>query len=310
METINLDQLLAPLTKTEFLNSYWPQKFLFVPTHQNKLSQLLELPQLKSLESLIFARTKKVRACLPDFDDEYSSIHLEPSDALKAYRNNMTLVFDSMQTQDATIAGSLDRIRRDLGLVTGGAENDLCKARSIVYATPAGGGTRLHFDANANFVLQTRGTKNWILAPNISVENPTERFTVGADEMPAALENQCHGMLPNEIPADATEITMTPGCVLFVPRGYWHATTTNEDSLSLNFTFSQPTWADIFTKSLQEVLLKETAWRGLADGLDGDNKARQDRAIKEFESLVKILATDLPKLSGRDLLTAGGLLKN
>lgn len=305
---MGLSDILAPVTSQEFFSSHWPHEPLFIPATKNKLKELFALPQLQELENLVKARQRKVRACLPDFDDEYSSIHLEPQDALKAYRNNMTLVFDSMQTQDPTIADTLKNIRADLGLVTGGSENDLCKARSIAYATPAGCGTRLHFDANANFIIQVKGSKTWRLAPNESVDFPTERFTTGSEEMPAALEKQCHAPLIDVLPEDSLEFVMEPGCVLFVPRGYWHETTTEEDSLSLNFTFSQPTWADVFTKSLQELLLRSPEWRELADGLEGTDEDRKEQAIIRFEFLVKNLAAELPAVSGTELLMEGGLL--
>lgn len=306
---MGLSDLLAPITPSAFFDSYWPYEPLFIPASPGKLQGLFALPQLQELELLIDARQRKVRACLPDFDDEYSSIHLDPSDAMKAYRNNMTLVFDSMQSQDATIAATLKNIRSDLGLVTGGEENDLCKARSIAYATPAGCGTRLHFDANANFIIQIKGTKTWRLAPNESVDCPTERFTTGSLEMPAALEKQCHAPLLEVLPEDSMEVVMEPGCVLFVPRGYWHETTTEVESLSLNFTFSQPTWADVFTKSLQELLLRSPEWRELADGLEGSDEERREQAVARFEFLVKNLAEELPQISGAELLMEGGLLK-
>ncbi|MDG0817652.1 JmjC domain-containing protein [Bdellovibrio svalbardensis] len=310
MQKIGLSNLLAPVSSHEFLNSYWPYEPLFIPASENKLQEIFSLPQLQDLESLVAARLLKVRACLPDFDDEYSSIHVEPKDALKAYRNKMTLVFDQMQTQHPTIAEALKNIRADLGLVTGGAENDLCRARSIAYATPGGCGTRLHFDANANFVIQIKGSKRWRLGPNESVDNPTERFTTGSEEMPAALEKQCHAPLIEELPEGSMEILMEPGCVLFVPRGYWHETMTDEDSLSLNFTFSQPTWADVFTKSLQEVLLQSPEWRELADGLEGTDQDRKNKALARFDFLVKNLASDLPDISGQQLLIGGGLLRS
>jgi 50S ribosomal protein L16 3-hydroxylase len=307
MPNIDLAQLISPVTTNDFFKSHWPNEPLFIPAVKNKLKEIFDISQLQDIESLIGARTLKVRACLPDFDDEYSSIHLDPQDALKAFRNSMTLVFDSMQKQNLVIAESLDQIRKDLGLVTGG-DSDLCKARSIAYATPSGGGTRLHFDANANFIIQISGSKQWILAPNHSVKNPTERFTTGSLEMPAALEKQCHDILLDEPPEDVIEIDMQPGCVLFVPRGYWHATTTFEDSLSLNFTFSQPTWADVFTKSLQEFLLTSVEWRELADGLESTDTKRKATAVARFENLVMKLSQEMPELSGRALLSESGLL--
>ena len=306
MITLGLDNLLAPMTVDIFLSKHWPKKPLFIPADIKKLNSVLQITQLQNLESVIDARTLKVRACLPDFDDEYSSIHIDAKDALKAYNNNMTLVFDSMNLQNKDIANSLEQIRSELGLVTGGPENNLCKARSIVYATPAGSGTRLHFDANVNFIIQLHGFKRWILAPNTSVENPTERFTAGSLEMSAALEQQCHAPLIDQVPEDSLEFLMTPGCVLFVPRGYWHETNTDEDSMSLNFTFSQPTWADVFTKSLQEHLFKSAIWRELADGLESRNNLRQAKATAQFEDLLKSLLKELPYVSGKQLLKQAG----
>ncbi len=301
-----LDEFLTPVVKNSFLSQTWPKNSLFLPADKNKLKFWSNVKVLENLEALVKHRHKKVRACLPDFDDEYSSIHVDPSDAIKAFNNNMTLVFDSMENEDETIAGSLAQIRSDLGLVTGGTENNLCKARSIVYATPAGCGTRLHFDANINFILQLQGSKRWTLSENKSVVNPTERFTAGAFEMSASLEKQCHAPLLDQLPSDSLEYLMKPGCALFVPRGYWHETTTDEDSISLNFTFSQPTWADIFTKTFQQHLLTLPEWRGLADGLGGKGPRLQS-GILEFEKMLKKVAAELPRLSATTLLKDSGI---
>ena len=298
---VGLSELIEPYQLEDFLKNHWPNKPLYIPHHSNKLQVLLQLDCLKSLEDLVDERRLKVRACLPDFDDEYSSLLLDSEDALKAYRNSMTLVFDSMQTQNSTIADSLTKIRNDLGLVVGG-DQDLCRARSIVYATPGGTGTRLHFDANANFVIQVSGSKTWFLAPNESVNYPTERFTAGAAEISFALEKQCHALLLDELPENHLKVDLQPGDVLFVPRGYWHATETFEDSLSLNFTFSQPTWADVFTKALQEHLLVQTEWRELADGLASMDHDRKARSIEKFNMLVKKISTELSDLDGANLL--------
>ena len=308
MQKYGLSELLAPISVQEFYQFYWPKKPLFIQPQKGKFKELIELPELKCLTAIIESRHLKVRACLPDFDDEYSSIYVEPSDARKAYQNNMTLVFDSMHKENARIAEVLENIRKDLGLVTGGIENNLCRSRSIIYATPAGGRTRLHFDANVNLIIQLSGMKRWVLAPNQSVENPTERFTAGSFEMSMALEKQCHAPLLDELPEDSIELVMEPGCVLFVPRGYWHETSTDEDSLSLNFTFSQPTWADLFTKSMQELLITSPEWRELADGLDSHDINRKNKGIARFEELVKQLSIELPEITGKLLLEESGII--
>jgi 50S ribosomal protein L16 3-hydroxylase len=305
MKTLHLKDLIAPISIDDFLTSHWPHKPLFIPANAAKIENLLSLPQLQSLENLIAARTTKVRACLPDFDDEYSSIMVETSDAMKVYQNSMTLVFDSMQKQSPEIAESLKQITQDLGLVIGSYDHNLCQARSIAYATPAWCGTRLHFDANANFIIQISGTKKWTLAVNNSVVHPTERFTTGSLEMPLALEKQCHAELLHEAPEDAVEYLMEPGSVLFVPRGVWHETTTEEDSLSLNFTFSQPSWADVFSKSIHAYLLNSSEWRALCQGIGSSEESQQIQAKAQFQKMILTLAADLQRTSAAELLTEG-----
>jgi 50S ribosomal protein L16 3-hydroxylase len=160
----------------------------------------------------------------------------------------------------------------------------------------------LHFDANVNFVIQLQGKKLWRVAENHSVDNPTERFTTGAPEIPLALEKQCHAPLLNELPEDCAEYLMEPGCVLFVPRGHWHATETIEDALSINFTFSQPTWAEIFAKSLQEFLFQFPEWRELADGLESPEQSRRRQATARMNMLMQQFSKDLPNLDAERLL--------
>lgn len=303
-----LKELVYPHTEADFLKSHWPETPLFIPATPNKLEHLFKLPQLQSLEALVTARLLKVRACLPDFDDEYSSIQVEPKDALKVFQNNMTLVFDSMQTQSEMISDSLKKLTTDLDLVIGAQENNLCQARSIAYATPAWCGTRLHFDANANFIIQISGTKKWTLAKNNSVNYPTERFTTGSLEMPMALEKQCHAELLDSVPPDAVEYLMEPGCVLFVPRGYWHETAADEDSLSLNFTFSQPSWADLFSKSIHALLLNSPEWRQLCAGIGATDSMQNEKAIGHFNKLIQVFTQKMQTVNATELLTEGGFV--
>jgi 50S ribosomal protein L16 3-hydroxylase len=119
----------------------------------------------------------------------------------------------------------------------------------MVYATPDGKGTAAHFDQNINFVLQLQGNKKWWLAPNLNVENPTQRYTIGQD-LDHELASYSDPEMPSQMPTeDCREILLKPGSMLFVPRGYWHSTEAEGEALALNFTFSQPTWVDLFTRT-------------------------------------------------------------
>jgi 50S ribosomal protein L16 3-hydroxylase len=100
--------------------------------------------------------------------------------------------------------------------------------------------------------------------------------------------------MPTELPADHTEIVLQPGSVLFVPRGMWHATHAATDALSLNFTFTPPTWIDLLTAALRGRLALSPSWRETAS----------PRSVATFEALLRELADDAATWGAADILAA------
>ena len=49
---------------------------------------------------------------------------------------------------------------------------------------------------------------------------------------------------PDAFFADADEVVVRPGSVLYVPAGTWHRVECDEDSLSINVSLMGTTWAD------------------------------------------------------------------
>lgn len=221
------------------------------------IAALVDLPFLGSLDALLSSWPATVRVHLPDVRDEASSIAATPHDARKLFANGMGLLFDDAHEVSPVLTRWLDAIRADLGL------SGLTVGRCLVYATPAGGGTAPHFDQNANFVLHLHGMKRWWLAPNHHVERPLTRHTMGLPP-DAELATYAAPELPTEMPADRTEIVLAPGSLLYVPRGFWHATEAMTDAMQLNFTYSAPTWIDLLTTALRSQLARSAAWRATA----------------------------------------------
>jgi len=179
----------------------------------------------------------------------------------------------------------LEAIRANLGL------SALTENRCLVYATPAGTGTATHFDQNVNFVLQVHGTKRWWLAPNTNVTRPMTRHRLGQPIDPE-LESYARLPMPGGMPDDRTEIVLEPGSLLFVPRGTWHATEASTDALSLNFTFSAPTWLDVLGAALRGRLAQSSDWREAAAPLE----------VATFEALLRELAEDAAHWNASDIL--------
>lgn len=285
--TPGLAALIHPRAASELRASLARNAPFLVEGLRDSIAELVAIPFLASLEALLGSWPDLVEVHLPEVADEASAITASPADARKLFASGMGLLFDEAQRYAPQLLPWLDAIRTDIGV------SALTRQRCLIYATPAGKGTAPHFDQNLNFVLQLHGTKAWSLAPNTHVAHPMTRHTIGQQVDPE-LQSYSRLPMPDELPADRTEIILTPGSLLFVPRGMWHATHATTDALSLNFTFSPPTWIDVFTAALRSRLALSSSWRETAEPL----------SVETFEALLRELADDAASWTAVDILAA------
>ena len=272
---------------SDFETVYQKQKPFLIPhVNHELLRSLRELPFLASLDSLLSVWPSSIQVHLPDLRDESSSIDTDSQNARNFYDLGMGLLFNNAQELSPMLSDWLQEIRSALGL------SALTYGRNLIYATPDGKGTAPHFDQNINFVLQIKGTKHWKVAANNHLINPMTRHTMGQPvdpEMSTYLEEP----LPTEMPADAQDFELKPGSLLYVPRGCWHSTEAEGDALALNFTFTAPTWIDLFTAALRGRLITSPEWRETAD-----------LSEEKFEELLAELKADIPGWRAADILGA------
>ena len=285
--TPGLAALLHPRSDAEFFASLAADEPLVVHGLQASVEALTELPFLRSLDAMLGSWPNSVQVHLPDVADEASAIEATPGDARKLFANGMGLLFNDVHAVSSVLSEWLAAIRGDLGL------SALTQGRCLVYATPAGKGTAPHFDQNINFVLQLHGTKTWRLAGNDHVDRPMTRHTVGQPLDPE-IETYAHAPMPDDMPANARSIVLRPGSLLFVPRGVWHATSAASDAMSLNFTYTAPTWIDLLMAALRSRLALASEWRETAF----------PAAAEQFDALLRELAEDAPHWRAADILAA------
>jgi 50S ribosomal protein L16 3-hydroxylase len=106
------------------------------------------------------------------------------------------------------------------------------------------------------------------------------------------------------MPAGAKEVVLKPGSILYVPRGYWHKTEAEGEALALNFTFSQPTWIDLFTLALRSRLSLSPEWRALAHGVSFEESSQRLTGQQKLDHLLLELVEDLPHWRAADILGA------
>lgn len=288
-----LAQLLHPLQTAEFLSLYEINQPFVIHHQEQELKELRDLPFLASLDELLTYWNGPISAHLPDARDEVSAIEVRSGDAKKLFRNGMGLLFNDANLCSPLLQTWVEDLKRELGL------SQITYGRSLIYATPDGQGTAPHFDQNINFVLQIQGTKIWNLAPNHCVINPMVRHTLGQDIDPEMM-SYLNEPMPEQMPEGTLSFELKPGSMLFVPRGVWHSTQAQGDALALNFTFSPPTWADLFLAALRSRLLMEPEWRETADGVSDPERRLQGE--QKFDLLLSSLMAEMPQWQARDIL--------
>jgi len=291
----SLQSLIAPLSKSDFLNHYKSNTPLVVHDIKDRMKDFTELPFLKSLDSLLKVWPEHVDSYCPGIADEANSKSITTQEAQGCFNNGMSLLFNDANKHSPLLNEWVESMKFELGL------SNLTFGRSLIYATPKGQGTDPHFDQNINFVLQIHGTKKWWIADNEHVENPMTRHTIGVPTDPE-LDSYLHREMPNKFPENSTEVTLKPGSLLFVPRGAWHKTIAESDALALNFTFTAPTWIDILTTAMRGRLAQSSEWRETADFVTDEELFPQ--AFEKFDMLLSELAHDIPNWRSHHILHA------
>lgn len=280
-----LEDLLAGVGAEAFHTAHWPGRPLVVHGPLARMAPVAELPALGSVQDLLAVWPMAVR-----LGDRAGGRLVSGAAAADLYRGGQHLAFSDADRVLPPLRGILERLRWELRLPIH------CYGRCLVYASPPGTGEVLHFDQNANLVLQLRGRKRWDLAPNHHVHLPTDRYTSALPVPSAELRTYAPARLPTTLPAGAETHTLRPGSLLFLPRGHWHQTHAEEESLSLNFTFDQPTWADVVVPEIRRRLLGETHWRELAAGAGAPHRSVNAAAASRLDTLLAGLAGELATL--------------
>lgn len=137
--------------------------------------------------------------------------------------------------------------------------------------------TPTHTDFQQNFTFQLLGSKKWRLKQG-DIKNPLRAKSPHFSNTPVeVIENQllvstaCGGTPKMDPPPDDAddwvEIELHPGDVLYHPPGMWHnVQTTKVDPelnicLNVNISLFTPSWADIISWSLRQVLWKNPLLR-------------------------------------------------
>jgi hypothetical protein len=238
-KTIDLTALLAPTSLQDFVQSTWSKAPLLVQAGaKDRFQGLLDLATFEFRVTAVPAPGwlsfvgRGVRPLARDQLTTDSTISMTA--ILKELEAKKSLLLVNVHRLDAKVGAFCRRIAddfREQGLVLGKP------VRANAYFTPPRAqGLDPHYDDHDVLVLQLHGSKRWRI--HHEVKWPRRPMT---------------DALPREfIKPQPLELTLTPGDVLYLPRGFVHeAASLETSSLHLTLSVHAATWADVFERLVE-----------------------------------------------------------
>lgn len=174
--------------------------------------------------------------------------------------------------------------------------------------------TNFHTDFQENFTIQLSGIKKWTFASSSAISplrgcTPQYSTSQGEDLFEQQLKVLRLGdpnFTLNQYSKDDVQdsILLSPGDVLYHPAGIWHRVECTEDSISLNVSVIGSSYAEIVCCGLQQLLWKNSVWRGVVRRGDEDSKTASRQVVADILAKLPDL---LKSITSRDLLPSSAL---
>ena len=272
-----LEKLFHTMPAHTFLEQYWLRRALVAHGSLDRLAGLSDLVEWLDIDALLELSSTRVVSFYVGPDGKFRGLPTEARVAHRLFKDLGATICLSAIHRDPNLSCVHDTIYElstELGVAPASATIN-------AYASPPGGGLVAHWDATEAFIVQLRGAKRWRYAPNEYVKWPTENYVCGGPvplEVQKVIDDGKNPIMP--VGDEVESATLEAGSVLYVPRGFWHATEAGGESLSIAIKFEIPIWADLVVKVLSAQLRASPEWRQPVVGISDpgfDNSAVASR---------------------------------
>ncbi|MCG8425040.1 MAG: cupin-like domain-containing protein [Proteobacteria bacterium] len=161
-------------------------------------------------------------------------------------------------------------------------------------------GLHVHCDPKEHIAIQLVGTKTFRVRANTRTAHPSMSHSVAHTPTRNELAQNPDGFhrWSCSLPADASEIHLRPGSVLYLPRGVYHQTAGGERGISVTLVIQMntPNVADAVLAYLADYLVQDPSWRQPLTGAwsEGAGPARHalGRALSRLGERVSALSLE------------------
>lgn len=269
-----LTALLDPVAPDAFRLDYWEQRPLHVarplPAWCGTLPAIGDLDAIISLTSApanVANELRLVRNGAEGSEDlaveRGADGRPDMSTIYRAYASGWTVVVNAVDQRHPHVARLSLGVGRALGHRVG----------VNLYFTPSGSqGFHAHVDGHDVFILQLEGRKAWrVFPPDYLLPLEEQRVPVHRDRLGPPL----------------LEVTLEPGHVLYIPRGFIHeGAAEDEASMHLTIGIHVLRWIDVVEAGLRELAVEDVRFRRTAPALDMGEK-QLDAIGRELSALLK-----------------------
>jgi ribosomal protein L16 Arg81 hydroxylase len=271
-----LTALLGADALDSFFSDYWPSRVFVAEGDKDRLPAALLDPELNQFDSL----SRRYKGVVSFFGDDRSG-HMVPVEGIEAaapYRCGLSVYLTDVGPCFPDVQQMVRQLEFELGV------NEGC-ARAGVFASPTNGGISCHYDSVDVFSIQLRGSKKFDVAPVSEMPHPWGFQYMAGSKPIDDLYPQATGGFPDWENAEFRTVEMTPGTVLYMPRGTWHRTEAEGDSIAVSIGMEPPSAAESVLEQLRLLLLQDPEWRQPLYGAWGAG-SMTDAAAERAEELI------------------------
>lgn len=273
-----LKSLLGNEVLQQMINT-WPDKYFYAHGELERLPKPLLNDILRSIASL----TEAYAGHLNEIDPRkgYEMYPVADGTATEVIKRGATAYLDDVSPLLSDVQPFIKGLEQELNIT-----RDSVKLG--VFISSAGSGAPTHYDVLDVISIQLVGTKKFHVSPLKQIRYPYGMQYVEGTTPFDELYPQITQGFPSSEEQEFEQINMLPGSVLFMPRGVWHYTEAEQDSMAMCIVLSPPTQLDFFLYQLKSTLLQDHAWRSPCYGLGGKEAVNSKLYSKLSNTIYKL----------------------
>lgn len=281
-----LDDLLSPMSRQEFVDSHFAKTSMHLAGPDNKFRHLFSWERLK--QALI--RGERINnenynitasyAAGEDSGNPKSLTDINHRQVIEVLNGGGTICITNIQMADPILARWALTICAQLNFT--GTVGINC------YVSADGSGLPMHYDARVATSIQIEGEKYWKYSTEAAKPWPRTNAVYEAGQGDKNI-----GKLPPDM--QIKEVKLTPGDLLCLPAGAWHSARAKGCSMALNLSFSPKNYLEQLMPTLKKFAESNAKWRGgppvsaekIQGALPQEVSSYIDERLDELHDLVK-----------------------